>query len=397
MDERTLDYLERRFGDHYRRVDVGPPPAAADREWGYIPFTTGGTRMVRHRSILDLGEFGESAELDEVLARQRPRHVYFSAARYDDPGAGEMSEKGWRGADLVFDIDADHLPGVDEETPYAEMLATGKAAVEDLLDLLDRDFGFDDMTVVFSGGRGYHVHVRDDGVQELDRDERREVVDYVLGEGVDLETLVRSESVSGVGRKTPADKRTLRTDGGWGRRTHERLLAVLDSVVDLDDEDALARLTEYEGVGQGKAEAVLNAARRNRGEIAAGNVDVHSAMVSFARAVLEETVAADRAPVDEPVTTDLNRLIRLPGSLHGGSGLAVTRIDRGDLASFDPLVDAVPETFRGGSTTVDVTEGGPVTVAGDSFNLSAGEQSLPEPVAVFLLARGRAAYAEDNE
>jgi len=397
MNERTADYLRRRFGDHYRQVDVTPPPAAADREWGYIPFTTGGTRMVRHRSLLDLGEFGENAELAEVLARQRPRHVYFSAARYDAPGADEMDEKGWRGADLVFDIDADHLAGVDEETPYAEMLATGKAAVEDLLDLLERDFGFEDRTVVFSGGRGYHVHVRDDGVQELDRDERREVVDYVLGEGVDLETVLETETVAGRGLENPTDKRVLRTDGGWGRRVHERLTDRLSRARAADEETAMELLTAYDGVGEGKASAVLGAAERNREEVAAGNVDVHSGMVSFARAVLAETVERDRAPVDEPVTTDINRLIRLPGSLHGGSGLAVTRIDRGDLASFDPLVDAVPETFRGGEATVEVTDGGPVALDGDSFNLSAGERVVPEAVAVFLMARGRAEYAEDNE
>src|SRR5690606_32198531 len=50
----------------------------------------------------------------------------------------------------------------------------------------------------------------------------------------------------------------------------------------------------------------------------------------------------DRAALaDEPVTTDTKRLIRLPSSLHGGSGLRVTPLAPKDLDDFDPLVDAV--------------------------------------------------------
>src|SRR6056297_2083024 len=145
MEERTRAYLRGRFRDHYRRktssseasdeargrrVDLSPPPDPEAREWGYIPWTSGSTRMVRHQSLLELGEVGD------FLRRERPRHVYFSAGRYDDPGADDMDAKGWRGADLVFDIDADHLDGVDpQRDPYAEMLAAGKAELVDLLDL----------------------------------------------------------------------------------------------------------------------------------------------------------------------------------------------------------------------------------------------------------------------
>ncbi|MFT4882048.1 MAG: DNA primase small subunit, partial [Salinirussus sp.] len=38
MDERTRAYLRGRFGDHYRRATVTPPPDAGEREWGYVPW-----------------------------------------------------------------------------------------------------------------------------------------------------------------------------------------------------------------------------------------------------------------------------------------------------------------------------------------------------------------------
>jgi len=387
MEERTRAYLRGRFGDHYRQASVTPPPAANEREWGFIPWTEGpGETMVRHRSLLDLGE------IEDFLGRRKPRHVYFSAGRYDEPSASTMSDKGWRSSDLVFDLDADHLPSVVlGEDSYAEMLAKCKDALRRLLDFLEDDFGFDDLTIVFSGGRGYHVHVRDERIRHLERDARREVVDYVRGIGLEFDELVDEESVAGTaGRSSPAQKRTLSTEGGWSARAHRHMLAVVDDLLAMEEADALEQLQEYDGIGEGKATAALNAARSNYEQLEAGNIDVHPAFYQLAKILLHEVVAADNAPIDEPVTTDTNRLIRLPGSLHGGSGLEVQRIDRDDLDAFDPLVDPVPETFRGHDITVEVTDSGLVELDGDSFTLEAGNQTVPEHVGVFLMARGRA-------
>ncbi len=386
MEERTRAYLRGRFRDHYRRSELTPPPAANEREWGFIPWTSGpGTTMVRHRSLLELGD------LDSFLVRKRPRHVYFSAGRFRDPGAGSMSEKDWQSADLVFDLDADHLPAVTlGEDSYAEMLATCKDALCRLLDFLDDDFGFEELEVVFSGGRGYHVHVRDDSVQHLEREHRREIVDYVRGIGLDFESLIETETVAGLGRKTPTERRTLRIDGGWGDRIHGHFMAFVDELLAMDDEAALERLQTFDGIGEGKATATLNAARNNYEGLEAGNVTVHTAVSQLAERFASIAVERDNAPIDEPVTTDTNRLIRLPGSLHGGSGLETVRLDRDEIDDFEPLVDAVPETFVGHDVTVDVTDGGVVELGGNARSIDEGVQSLPEYVAVFLMARGRA-------
>ena len=390
MDERTREYLRGRFGDYYRRSDITGPPAANEREWGHIPFTPGtGTTMVRHQSLLDIAGGGS---LVDFLARERPLHVYFSAARYDDPDAARMSEKGWRAADLVFDLDADHLPGVDPaETEYATMLAECKQALKRLLDFLETDFGFEELEVVFSGGRGYHVHVRDPGVLELGRDQRGEIVEYVAGPDIEFADVVRTEAVAGMGLKNPADKRTLPTDGGWGARVHSRVMTLIDAIADLPEEQAIARLREFDGIGKGKATAIQRAATANRDELAAGNVDVHPAVVSLAKLLFDEVLAAETAPIDEPVTTDINRLIRLPESLHGGTGLVVTPVDRAALDDFAPLRDAIPEVFRDHEIRIEVTDPGLTTFDGDeAFNIDAGERRVQEALGVFLMARDRA-------
>jgi len=382
MDDATREYLRERFGDYYRQSAVALPPAANEREWGHIPWTPGtGTTMVRHQSQLDLGD------VDDFLAREAPRHAYFSAARYTDPSASTMSAKGWRGADLVFDLDADHLPSVEpSETTYAEMLAACKDALYRLLAFVEDDFGFEDVSVVFSGGRGYHVHVRDPDIQDLDSDARREIVDYVLAEDLDTDGLIRTVSAGGTTR------RVLRTEGGWGQRVHEALVEFVDDLQDLDEAAALETLTDIDGIGDGRAETILGAVSRNRAAIEAGNMEAGGPGIRLlANSLAERVAAAEAAPIDEPVTTDTHRLIRLPKSLHGGSGLVVTPIDREALAEFEPLVDAIPEPFRGREIEVRVAEPRRVELDGDITKLEPGTHTVAEHVGVFLMARGEAA------
>jgi DNA primase small subunit len=249
--------------------------------------------------------------------------------------------------------------------------------------------------VVFSGGRGYHVHVRDSGVLELSRSARREIVDYLLGAGVEFDDVVTTEAVAGsAGRSSPAQKRTLPA-GGWAGRTRRRLEGLFEELRELPEADALARLQEFEGIGEGKASAALAAAEQNSEALARGNVDVHPAVYSIGREVFSTVVSAETAPIDEPVTTDINRLIRLPGSLHGGTGLTVERIEREAVDEFDPLEDAISETFLGNEIAVYVREPTTVELGGESFTLSEGVRSVPEHVGVFAMARGYATKAAE--
>jgi DNA primase small subunit len=395
MDARTRNYLQGRFGDYYASADLTLPPETDAREWGHIPFTSGeGTTMVRHQSLLDMG--GDEQSVGEFLNREAPRHAYFSAAYYDDPSANDMAEKGWRGADLVFDLDADHLPSIDAEAAsYAEMLDACKDALERLLDILQTDFGYsdDELLVVFSGGRGYHVHVRDPDLRDLDSAARREIVDYVRAIDLDPDDLIRIVQHAGTTR------REIPTEGGWGRRVHRELVGFTNRLRTMDEEEAMAELMELNGIGEGRATTILGAVQRNPDAVAEGNVEVGGpGLRRLVKAIATRVMTTQTAPIDEPVTTDVRRLIRLPGSIHGGSGLVVTPIPRTAVESFDPLVDAVPDRFRGQRIMIRVTEPGAVFVGGDDAGItkvSEGVQSVDEYIGVFLMARGRAEKATE--
>jgi len=391
MEERTRTYLRGRFGDYYSSAELALPPEPERREWGHIPYTASdGTTMVRHRSLLDMG--GDAQSVREFLTREAPRHAYFSAARYEDPGRNEMAAKGWQGADLVFDLDADHSPPIDAEAAsYAEMLEACKDALKRLLTLLMEDFGFteDQLLVVFSGGRGYHVHIREAALLELDSDARREVVDYVRAVELDRDDLVRTV------RHGSTTRRELKTEGGWGRRVHRRLVEFVEDLREMDDDDAMSTLMDLDGIGEGRATTILGAVRNNPDAIREGNVEAGGPGIRrLVEALTAEVTATQTAPIDEPVTTDVRRLIRLPGTLHGGTGFVVKPIPHDELNAFDPLEDAVADRFRGQRVMVNVTEPGPLDLGAET-TITSGPQSVEEHVGVFLMARGRAEKAAE--
>ncbi len=105
----------------------------------------------------------------------------------------------------------------------------------------------------------------------------------------------------------------------------------------------------------------------------------------------EERVRDAGARADEPVTTDIKRLIRAPGSLHGGSGMRVVPLDIRDFADFDPLVDAV--VFGEREVRVDLKMDFTTSLLGNTYALKAGTVSVPEALAVFLCCRNVAEIA----
>ncbi|HEV2449919.1 MAG TPA: hypothetical protein VGU43_05900, partial [Thermoplasmata archaeon] len=122
----------------------------------------------------------------------------------------------------------------------------------------------------------------------------------------------------------------------------------------------------------------------------------------FPRAVSEELIKSVmklasvevQGETDAPVTTDIHRLIRWPGSLHGGSGLRVLPISRDELDRFEPLREAVPESNGSARVRVELTETVRLPVGEGTLAGSAGERlDLEAPAATFLMLRGEARLA----
>ncbi len=316
-----------------------------------------------------------------------------------------MLEKKWQGADLIFDLDADHLPGA-KNLSYSDMLASVKKEIVRLVDeFLVDDLGLreQDMQIVFSGGRGYHVHVRDPRVVPLRSPERREIVDYVLGTGLDIDRMFERANVIAEGQKGKKTAGIWRIRGfddqggyGWSRRVARYVAAKLAQIGALPDKEAKEYLKRF-GLDSRQASALLKKTRDPavlEGIRTKGLLELSGNLEPFLKNMLAGT--ADEFKVDlarktdEPVTADVKRLIRLPGSVHGGSSFRVVPLTRGQLETFNPLEDAI--IFGDTPVRVLVTRPAEAEVKGKVYRVSEGVGRLPENVAMFLMCRGSAEH-----
>ena len=392
---REIEFAMDLFREYYRR---SPPPAPADlreREFGFMFFDRDFVR--RHMGFLEENDYRR------FLLNQVPSHAYFSSALYQHPSAPTMDLKGWKGADLIFDLDADHIRGA-EGMSYQDMLVLVK---KEAMSLVDRyilgEFGFDEkhVRISFSGGRGYHIHVRDPRVRALGSHERGEIIDFVSGTDLDLDGVFPSTASM---KKDFKDKVKVerayripgKDQGGWRRFGREVLEKVAAEIGAMNDRGLRERYPLLQGVKDSTLDDMRRSLHGLRGESTGLEIMMRENSLEyftsdrvkevFMQMVLLSLRERMSGQIDEPVTRDIKRLIRLPGSLHGKTGLKVVTLTRDEMADFDPLRDAVPEVFPDRPVKVLLKEGTDVTIRGFRARGS-GPSEVPAYAAVFLVLR----------
>jgi len=388
----TIKWIQAEFRRYYEQADLTLPDRFTRREFGFMFYDS--DLVQRHTG------FARASDLKDYLVNRTPAHVYHSAAYYERPGAPTMEEKGWLGADLIFDLDADHIERV-KGMPYEQMLEEVKQEIKKIVDqFLLGDFGLSDksISISFSGGRGYHIHARDPRLWPLGPHERREIVDYITGTEMDPDAFIVPK-VYDVDRWSAKYRYTLPITGesGWRRRIRNGIIEVAESLEKLGREEAIKQLCEFNRVSRKTAEVIYDTlfkpAKGKRGidKLRDGWIDIFPSnrfLTLFNAITLQKAADMGKRETDEPVTSDIKRLIRMVSSLHGKTGLRVVRLTRDQLDDFMPLRDAVPSTFRGDPVKVQVGKVANVTLRGETFNLSEGLTEVPEYVAVFLACRG---------
>jgi len=390
-------FIRKRFSRYYVKTTLPEPKRMVEREYGVITERGG---MWRH-----IG-FRDHAEMQGFLRKQLPLHAYHSSAYYKTPNARTMDEKDWLGADLVFDLDADHIDGA-ENMNLEEMLAAVKIEFIKLLDsYLMGDFGFDekDIQIVFSGGRGYHAHVTDARVLDLNSHERREIVDFITLPDKNLDKFVIKEPFD-VKTFKQHSKTTYRyllpREGiaGWKGKFRTGVLDYLELAESLEKKDIITELAGYDGIGAKMSKDIwrelFDGDEGSRGLDIIRRTDSLEAFSGdrnrnqFVRFILDR-VRGMAGETDEPVTSDIKRLIRLPGSLHGKTSLVVMRLDRSSLDDFEPLRDAVWDGFSDDPVSITGTSDFDIRLKGESVSIKKGKETeLPEYAALFLLGSKR--------
>lgn len=392
----STEFLKKVFSEFYIRetISINPPSAIERREFGFLSFVEG--RMFRHKRF-DSGE-----ELRSFLENTSVSDAYYSCAYYTDPEA-EMEKKGWNGADLIFDIDADHIPtdcnkihdewncndcafagkGITPEKcpvcggqrfkvntwPCEICLESAKTEALKLLDMLMTDFGFPEkgIKLFFSGHRGYHVHVEDEAVMMLDSIARKEIVDYVCGLGIDI-------AFKGL-------KDLSINNSGW----HGRIARGLYNLI--------LNAKDYEKIGLRKnvveilvknKDILLNNLENGKG------IDVVKGVGSKNwKKIIEFCANHQAAKVDTVVTTDIHRLIRLPNTLHSKTGLKKVEVPISNIKNFDPFKSAV--AFKEGTATIFVSDAPEFRLGDEIFGPYKNQKvELPSAAAALLICKGRA-------
>ncbi|MDR0777870.1 MAG: DNA primase catalytic subunit PriS [Methanomassiliicoccaceae archaeon] len=391
MDQNSR-FLLKAFRKYYKANPPILPERFGRREFGFMFFDR--TFVQRHMG------FSRADDVRRFLIAQVPSHCYYSTAYYREPSAPTMEEKTWLGADLIFDLDADHLQGADKMT-YTEMLEQIKREMMNLVDsFICGDLGFteNEVKIVFSGGRGYHAHVSSPKVLTLGSPERREIVDYVTSKGLDMEwafpskgTVTSSVNIGGQERSNVMMDRLVPKEdsGGWRLRMRNGLAEVTADIVSLGTKEFKKKYPSISKTAEKTLSAVRNDVAASKNSLFDRNTMATLTKKSqeiLMKIMTDDVVTAMSGEVDEPVTADVKRLIRLPGSVHGKSGLRVTPLSRDELTNFDPLRDAVPDVYSKDPVKITMKRDSEITMLGEHMQLK-GETEVPEYAAVFLIGR----------
>jgi DNA primase small subunit len=311
------------------------------REFGIGSF--GKKIVARHMA------FNSMSQLHSFLIQEAPLFISQSVSYYEYPDARPMEKKNRLGADLVFDLDADDVPCGKKHIKKwfcTQCIENVKYETLKLIDLLTTDFGIakKELKVVFSGSKGYHIHVRTPEIKGLSQEARKEIVDYIRMENIDK----------------------IESDQGLGKKISKVLLKKLkEGNIDISNR---RKITKPELIHD------LESGRR----------------IMLPKSIARKVVGEISSKIDPSVTFDLSKLIRMPDTIHGSSGLKACYVN--NLEKFDPFKDAVVFGEKEVKIMADSPE---FTLKDQTFGpFKDQEIILPEYAAIYLILKGRGRLLE---
>ncbi len=413
------NFLKLMFQAYYENMNKEIPVISSfkEREFAFIPWNK--NIMMRH-----IG-FEKPSNFKQYLVQKSPQHVYSSGALYQNPSNKTMDTKGFTGCDLIFDIDVDHFytpckkdhdiwkckdcgkigKGMADKcnkcnSKKVETLAwiceyclniAKKEILKLLYDFLFPDFGVkeNEIKIAFSGHRGYHLKIENEKIRSLSGDQRRELVDYVKGQNISFEILGLkqvSQNIFGFNRENK----------GWSRK----ILTKIENLLSQPNDYISEKISSFD-INRDAIKSFINSKddffqtiltnENNLWNISNFGI---TRWKKFLRGIVDEI----GAEIDEPVTIDIHRLIRYPGSLHGKTGFKVQELSLSDLEDFTPLDESDesldPLVFESSKNLQEIkiieNQVPQTKIKGKTFGpyLKDEKLKIPNHMAVFLISKG---------
>jgi DNA primase small subunit len=401
-EQKTIDFLRKKFSSYYKSVFVDVVPEPERREFGYGVF--GKKIIARHLS------FSNPKEFNVFLREETPFFVSFSPAFYEFPGNRPMERKKYLKSDLIYEFDADDIKteckqehdswkcleckaegkGLIEKCPVCgsnvqteewvcvECLKATKKQTLKLIDFLENDFNFSEgISVNFSGSKGFHLHLRSEKIQQLNASARIELVDYLTANELDLEAL--GFVFSGKKMLCPKEENAF----GWSKK----ILSSLKELIEKNEAEKISALgnarTSTIKKFLEKKETVLKGIKNGFLFPVSANTE------KFWVSLLSNLTEKEKLFLDRQTSVDLAKIIRVPDTIHGSTGMIAKTLKKEQLNDFMPLNESI--IFSSNPIKVFVKSTPRFSLMNESFGpFKEQETELPEFAGIYLMARNSA-------
>jgi len=398
-------FLQKKFREYYVKNFVKEPPSIEKREFGFGVF--GKKISERHFA------FKNSAGFNSFLRNEVPFFASCSPAYYEFPDATPMDAKRFLGSDLVWEFDADDFKtacaeshtlwkcpkcGLNGKGRLQYCTACGEKTVLDewvcpeclqevrkqaleLIEWLRNDLGFSEgLGVNFSGSKGFHIHLRSESIFRIPQSGRVELLNYLTAHELDLNSL---GFLAGTSRLSSV---SLQKSKGWQKKILQKTVHVLESA------DAL-QLHSLTNLREKEAQQFLEQRSKVLQELTQGRLyNFGKKSQDFWRMLFEHCIEGLKLRIDRQTSVDLAKIVRVPETLHGSTGLLAKKIPLDSLKSFDALSETI--VFSSNPVKLFVERAPRFFLNGEWFEALEGQEiELPEFAAVFLLAKQAARLA----
>ncbi len=397
-------WLKGLFSKHYSQHPVSPPYDVSRREFGHGTFKKIDTRHV---------SFDDVKEFNAFLRNVSPLFVSASVSEFLNPAAQPISTKGLVGSDLIYEFDADDIQtdckydhdswkcvncgasgkghvmkctscahGTElDEWVCGKCLQSTKDQTVRLVKVLVDDFGFlaNEISINFSGSKGYHTHIRSTSIRSLPKSARVELMDYLSMFEIDLPSI--GFSFDGKQYRCPRFAEAK----GHASRLVKEILRLIETGT-----------SEEWAILSGSSPRTLNALLADRGRLYS---EVQSGVLpplpgkkteAFWNGVLSSFVDAQKLSIDRQTSGDIYKLIRVPETLHGNTGFRSESITLDALPEYDPFSTASAFSSLA-PRKVFISSSPKLMVGGEALDPMVEKEVLVSgPMAVYLVGWGAA-------
>ncbi|MDD4049932.1 MAG: DNA primase small subunit domain-containing protein [Candidatus ainarchaeum sp.] len=357
-DFHKIKYFTEKFKEYYQNNYISCILDVSKREFGIG--TIQSKISQRHLSFVSLEDF------NNYLRITPPFYVSYSTSYFKYPDRRPMDNKIWEGSDIVYEFDSDDydLPCHDRHNTWQctseecnewgygnlvecpkcfsktkitewtcdECLGKAKEDTLRLVDFLEKEFKLNPASFIisFSGAKGYHVRITDRTIISLSKPARLQMMNYILANDLELEKLgfIKQKKLW----KIPPVKEA----AGWSKKI---IMGIID-VFSYDEK----KLINLFGLSPKKAKLLKDTKEDILNKMYHNNILVadFSSSDKFFEDVINHVINKTRLKIDPQSSSDIFKIMRVPDTIHGGTGFLSTYIKtKEDLINFDPFKDPV--------------------------------------------------------